>query len=93
MECSRVEMLKKIQCSNFAAYDMLLYLDTHSDDKKAFRMFQALVKKTKELKCEYEEKFGPLNQFSAVRSAAAFADQRRQPLGMESEPVAVGKGG
>ena len=37
MECSRVEMLKKIQCSNFAAYDMLLYLDTHSDDKKAFR--------------------------------------------------------
>ena len=56
MECSRVEMLKKIQCSNFAAYDMLLYLDTHSDDKKAFRMFQALVKKTKELKCEYEEK-------------------------------------
>ena len=67
MECSRVEMLKKIQCSNFAAYDMLLYLDTHSDDKKAFRMFQALVKKTKELKCEYEEKFGPLNQFSTAR--------------------------
>ena len=66
MECSRVEMLKKIQCSNFAAYDMLLYLDTHSDDKKAFRMFQALVKKTKELKCEYEEKFGPLNQFSTI---------------------------
>ena len=66
MECSRVEMLKKIQCSNFAAYDMLLYLDTHSDDKKAFRMFQALVKKTKELKCEYEEKFGPLNQFSTA---------------------------
>ena len=62
MECSRVEMLKKIQCSNFAAYDMLLYLDTHSDDKKAFRMFQALVKKTKELKCEYEEKFGPLKK-------------------------------
>lgn len=29
----------------------------------------------------------------AVRSAAAFADQRRQPLGMESGPVAVGKGG
>ena len=50
MECSRVEMLKKIQCSNFAAYDML----------------QALVKKTKELKCEYEEKFGPLNQFSTA---------------------------
>ena len=29
----------------------------------------------------------------AVRSAAAFADQRRQPLGMEPRPVAVGKGG
>ena len=34
MECSRVEMLKKIQCSNFAAYDMLLYLDIHSEANK-----------------------------------------------------------
>ena len=61
MECSRVEMLKKIQCSNFAAYDMLLYLDTHSDDKKAFRMFQALVKKTKEFSTAMQDKFNWLD--------------------------------
>ena len=28
-------------------------LDTHPEDKKAFRIFQDLVKKTNELKCEY----------------------------------------
>lgn len=65
MACSRTELMKKIQSSNFAAYDMLLYLDTHSDDKKAFEIFKSLVNKTKELKNEYEESFGPLNQFSA----------------------------
>ena len=45
MECSRVEMLKKIQCSNFAAYDMLLYLDTHSDDKRHSECFRHLLRK------------------------------------------------
>ena len=33
---SRVELLEKLQSYNFAAYDMLLYLDTHANDKKAF---------------------------------------------------------
>lgn len=66
MACSREELMKKIQGSNFAAYDMLLYLDTHSDDKKAFGIFQSLVNKTKELKREYESNFGPLNQFSTA---------------------------
>ena len=65
MSCSnsRAEMLKQVQCYNFAAYDMLLYLDTHPEDKKAFKMFQELVKKTNELKCEFEKNFGPLSQF------------------------------
>ena len=66
MNCDRTEMLKKIQCHGFAAYDMLLYLDTHPEDKKAFRIFQVLVKKTNELKREYEKEFGPLSQFAAA---------------------------
>lgn len=66
MECGKSELLKKIQCSSFAAYDMLLYLDTHPDDKKAFKMFQALVNKAKEQQCEYEKEYGPLSQFSAA---------------------------
>lgn len=66
MDCSKSDLLRKIQCNNFAAYDMLLYLDTHSDDKKAFRIFQELVKKTNELRCEYEKEFGPLSQFTTA---------------------------
>ena len=50
MSCPKNDLLKKIQCNNFAAYDMLLYLDTHQEDKKAFRIFQDIVKKTNELR-------------------------------------------
>ena len=60
------EMLYKVQQYNFAAYDMLLYLDTHPDDRKAFKMFRQLVEKYKKLKAEYEEKFGPLEAYSAA---------------------------
>lgn len=66
MSDERVDLLKKVQCYNFAAYDMLLYLDTHPADKKAFKMFQELVNKLNELKCKYEKEFGPLSQFAAA---------------------------
>ncbi len=64
----RKEMLKKIQSYNFAAYDLLLYLDTHPDDKKAFALFKDAVKKTRLLITEYENGFGPLCAFSAADS-------------------------
>jgi spore coat protein JB len=66
MSSKREDMLKKIQCNNFAAYDMLLYLDTHSDDKKAFKIFQGLVAKTNSLRKEFEESYGPTSQFGAA---------------------------
>lgn len=66
-ELSRTELLKCLQEYNFAAYDMLLYLDTHPCDKKAFRLYKELVEKTKSLKIEYEEKYGPLTPYSAAR--------------------------
>lgn len=66
MSCDRLDLLKKIQCYHFAAYDMLLYLDTHPTDKKAFQMFKELVSKMNELKCQYEKEFGPLSQFATA---------------------------
>lgn len=65
-ELSKAELLKKLQSYNFAAYDMLLYLDTHSKDKKAFAIYKELVEKTMQLKKEYESKFGPLTPYSAA---------------------------
>lgn len=60
-------LLKKIQQNNFAAYDMLLYLDTHSDDKKAFNILKALCDTKRKLVREYEEKYGPLSQSAAAK--------------------------
>lgn len=61
-------LLCKIQSYNFAAYDMLLYLDTHPDDKKAFSMFRELVEHTNKLKKEYQEKYGPLSAFASAKN-------------------------
>lgn len=63
----KTEMLKQIQRYNFSAYDMLLYLDTHPKDKKAFSMFRQLVEKTNKLKREYEKEHGPLTAFNAAK--------------------------
>ncbi len=63
---SRADDLKVLQSYNFAAYDMLLYLDTHPDDKKAFSMFRELVEKTKKLKDAFESEYGPLMPYSAA---------------------------
>ena len=57
-----LKLLKKIQENNFAAYNMLLYLDTHEDDKKAFKMYKSLCDTKKKLVKEFEDKFGPLSQ-------------------------------
>lgn len=62
----RAELLNQIQSYGFAAYDMLLYLDTHPKDKKAFSMFKQLVEKTNKLRKEYEKEHGPLSPFSAA---------------------------
>ena len=62
----RDNLLKQVQSYNFAAYDMLLFLDTHPDDKKAFNIFKELVKKLKSLIAEYETNYGPLSAFSSA---------------------------
>lgn len=64
----RTQLLKRLQAANFAAYDMLLYLDTHARDKRAFTMFKSLVGKTKRLIKEYEEKYGPLSAYNSIYS-------------------------
>lgn len=65
----RQDCLKRLQTYNFAAYDMLLHLDTHPNDKKAFAMFKDLVTKTQELKKEFEKAYGPLTPYSTAQSA------------------------
>jgi spore coat protein JB len=67
---SKCELLKKIQSYRFAAYDLLLYLDTHPDDKKAFSLFRELVGKAKQLVNEYQREYGPLSAFASAESSS-----------------------
>jgi len=62
----RQQRLQKLQAANFAAYDMLLYLDTHADDKRAFEIFRSLVEKTERLKRDYEKDYGPLSAYNSA---------------------------
>lgn len=62
----RLKSLRQLQAANFAAYDMLLYLDTHAKDKKAFEMFKSLVEKTMRLKTAYETNYGPLTAYNSA---------------------------
>jgi len=60
--------LAELQSFRFAAHDMLLYLDTHPEDKKAFALYKDLVNKYMLLKKSYETENGPLCAFSAAES-------------------------
>lgn len=63
---SKQEQLYQVQKFNFAAYDMLLYLDTHPEDRKAFKMFKELVEKLKKMISAYESQYGPLTPYSSA---------------------------
>ena len=63
---NHAKRLRQLQGANFAAYDMLLYLDTHAKDKKAFEIFKSLVEKTNRLKKAYEKDFGPLSAYNSA---------------------------
>lgn len=64
---TKQEKLLELQKYNFAAYDLLLFLDTHPEDKTGFAMFRDMVEKMKRLKAEYEEQYGPLEPYSAAK--------------------------
>ena len=64
---SRQALLHKIMETDFAIYDLVLYLDTHPDDCECLEMFMKLKESCKQLKDEYAKKFGPLT-FSQVNS-------------------------
>ena len=66
MSDEALNLLKQIQQTNFAAYDMLLYLDTHADDTKAFKMYKSLIQKRNTQMEQFEKNFGPLTQSSAA---------------------------
>ena len=61
---SRSELLKKIQETDFYAYDLQLYLNTHPKCEKALKLYVKTVDESKKLRAEFESKFGPLTATS-----------------------------
>ena len=60
----RQHLLKKLMAERFAAIETAMFLDTHPKDKKALDALKIYVCNYKELKNEYEKKFGPMTIFS-----------------------------
>ena len=56
----KVTPLTELQTLSFAIQELVLYLDTHADDKEAFELLQSFQKIHSECTRKYEEKYGPL---------------------------------
>lgn len=54
-------LLRQLSASQFATWELHIYLDTHADDKKAYELYQKHVSRLENLKAEYETLYGPLN--------------------------------
>ena len=60
MDFSQCEMMRQIQEIDFAIIDLNLFLDTHPNCIEALELFSELAHKSKNLKKEYQVKYGPL---------------------------------
>jgi len=56
----REMLLRRLSSSQFAAWEMKMYLDTHPSDEKALISLKKYQLQTDKLMQEFEEKYGPL---------------------------------
>lgn len=62
MNCK--ELSDWIAMLGFCSIDMMLYMDTHPDDREALEYFNQCTELYNSAKKVYEERFGQLNAFS-----------------------------
>ena len=82
---SREQLLNSINEVSFAAYDMLLFLDTHPRDEKARVYFDEMIRKRRKLSEEYARMYGPLTIGDTVHSDAKAWQWMEQPFPWEKE--------
>ncbi len=56
----RKKLLMRLSATQFAAWELHMYLDTHPCDRTANEMFRKYTNEAEILKAEYEKKYGPL---------------------------------
>lgn len=59
-QTEKAAMMQAVREAAFALIDINLYLDSHPDDEKAIVYFNKYQQINKEVRREYEERFGPL---------------------------------
>ncbi|MBE6791549.1 MAG: spore coat protein CotJB [Clostridia bacterium] len=57
---SREKLLRNLSSTQFALWELHLYLNTHPGDLTALGMHEKYALKFRQLKEEYEENYGPL---------------------------------
>lgn len=57
------QLLEEIQAADFVLVELTLYLDTHPTDVQAMQQFNQYAQYSKQLKQNFETKFGPLQQY------------------------------
>ena len=59
-------LLQKLRQVDFAIYDTILYLDAYPNCRKALAHYHTLIEMQKQLKAEYEAKYGPVTALGNV---------------------------
>jgi len=70
-EKSRERLMRQIMALSFVQTELNLFLDTHPQNRKAFREFRAVTEQLAELRQYYKENFGPLTA-AEVKSETAW---------------------
>lgn len=69
-------LMDQIRALEFTTVDLNLYLDTHPDDERAAMDYSCYSQELMSLKRQYEENFGPLQNFgnSIIGSTFTWVD-------------------
>lgn len=76
---SREALLSQIDEVSFAAYDTMLYLDTHQEDETAMEYYREMIRRRREALSEYGRQYGPLTAECASATADGCWQWAHQP--------------
>ena len=61
----RERLLRKVAALDFALVDIQMFLDTHPNDMEAQQKLDEYEQKSKMLRQEYEQKYGPIKSINS----------------------------
>jgi spore coat protein JB len=67
------DLLMRLSALDFAALDTQLYLDTHTNDRKATENYNMYLNDAAKLRRQYEAEYGPLTSFRSPASGDKYA--------------------